>query len=408
MNEEIPKLRTDIEVIPANYQGKSGIIVKDPLGLIKEPIFLHGNILEFMGLINGKREKRDIQLAIIRLKGGILIGMEEVERILKDLDTMFLLDSERYRQAREEIIKGYSLLQVRCAALAGHSYPEDRAELERYLHTFLSQEKPSAQELKNKNIYALVAPHIELQSGSAVYSAAYGAVRHLAPKRIILMGTGHNIAEGFVSVTEKIFETPLGTVNTNRDLIRKLKKKGKGVISAHDMAHRSEHSLEIQLLFLQYLFGSEFALVPLLFGSFQNVLHQASRPSEIPGMMNFLEGLKQYLSENMKDTLIAAGVDLSHIGPKFGHHQAALTMRPEAKRHDQAVIEAVCRGDVKSLWEVVSGSNDRFNVCGFSTLACLLEILPDCAGTLLGYDTYNEEQTNSAVSFAAVVMTAKK
>jgi AmmeMemoRadiSam system protein B len=440
MNDKAPKLRTDIEVIPANYQGQSGIIVKDPLGLIGEPVFLYGEVLNFMSLIDGKRENRDIQYEIIRGKGGMLIGMDEVNRLLNELDEMFILDSQRYRQAKEKTIKEYSLLKVRKPVLAGQSYPANKEELKKFLDDFFDIERsataahkptntgvifvnkasqknkifthnskgyPAQRELENKNIYALISPHIEMVSGRKVYASAFRAIEHLKPKKIILVGTGHAMREAFVSITEKDFETPLGVVKTDRDLVKELREKGKEIAVPYDMAHRSEHSLEIQLVFLQHFFGNEFTIVPLLFGSFESEFDRVTRPEEIPGMTGFLETLKKYFSENSEETLIIAGVDLSHIGPKFGHDLSAPALLPGAKKHDQQVIEAVCKNDVKKLWETVAGVKDRFNVCGFSTLACLLEILPGSQGVPLGYDIYNEEQTNSAVTFTAVAMTGK-
>lgn len=405
MAEQAPRLRTDIEVFPATYEGKRGILVRDTLGLIREPIFLHGDILEFMRLIDGKRERRDIQMEISRGKGGLLVDLEEVDRVLTELDGIFLLDSDHFQQARQALYRQYARLKVRTSALAGRSYPENRDELEAFLQSFFQDGEPVQPELEGKTIQALVAPHIELKAGKKVYGKAYQAVRYLSPKRVILMGTGHALGEGLVSVTEKDFETPLGRVHTDRDFVRELKKKAGTVMAPHDLVHRSEHSLELQLIFLQYLWGSEFTLLPILFGSFQGELKRYKRPLEITGLKDFLETLKRYVLENIRDTLIVAGVDLCHVGPKFGHDQSAAALLAEVRRHDKNIIEAVRDGDVEKLWEITARVEDRYNVCGFSTLACLLEICPHSHGILLGYDIYEEAQTNSAVTFTAMALT---
>ena len=73
-----------------------------------------------------------------------------------------------------------------------------------------------------------------------------------------------------------------------------------------------------------------------------------------------------------------------------------------AREHDQALLEALCRNDVGAFWAESRRVEDRFHVCGFSALACLLEILPPCHGTILHYDIWHEEATRSAVSFAAL------
>ena len=77
----------------------------------------------------------------------------------------------------------------------------------------------------------------------------------------------------------------------------------------------------------------------------------------------------------------------------------------EAKNHDTRLIESLCRADIESYWAEVKKVNNRYNVCGFSTLAVLLELIPDAEGELLGYDFWQEEATRSAVSFAAIAFT---
>jgi len=137
------------------------------------------------------------------------------------------------------------------------------------------------------------------------------------------------------------------------------------------------------------------------------VLEQVSRPSEIPGMDNFLEALKLSAAEHARDTLFVAGVDFSHIGPKFGHDEQALSLLLETKNHDKLLIDAVCKADVERFWAGLREIKDRYNVCGFSTIACLLEILSDARGHLLDYDVWQEESTQSAVSFAAIAFEAE-
>lgn len=405
--EFIPRLRKDIELLPTSYQGTRAVLVRDSLGLIKKPIVLQGETMEFLSLIDGEKNIRDFQLELIRRKGGVFVSSEEVEKVLLELDSAFLLDSERYRKERERIIAEYSLLEVRTAFNAGRSYPDDPEELRSYLDSFFYKETEDSPPIRDREIVALISPHIDLEAGKKVYAKAYQAIKNSAPRRIILLGTGHSLHESFLSLTEKDFETPLGRVKTDKDCVRKLKEAGDKVISPSDIAHRSEHSLEFQLIFLQSLFGSDFSLVPVLCGSFHKVLEQFSRPLEIQGMDNFLRALRLYVEENISDTLLVAGVDFSHIGPKFGHSQQALSMLIETKDHDKLLIDAICKGNVEDFWAESRRTRGRYNVCGFSAIACLLEIIVGARGHLLDYDFLQEEPTQSAVSFAAIAIERK-
>jgi AmmeMemoRadiSam system protein B len=107
------------------------------------------------------------------------------------------------------------------------------------------------------------------------------------------------------------------------------------------------------------------------------------------------------------ETLIVAGVDFSHIGPKFGHDMPATHLEGQSERHDQKLLEAVSKGEADEFWEESIRVKDQFNVCGFSAMACLMEILPPSKGKILNYQCWHEEATRSAVSFASVVFLEK-
>ena len=103
--------------------------------------------------------------------------------------------------------------------------------------------------------------------------------------------------------------------------------------------------------------------------------------------------------------LIVAGVDFSHIGLKFGHNAPADYLERQTEIHDKNLLQHLCRFEIDNFWEESIAVEDRFNVCGFPAMACLLEVLPKGQGQLLGYRLRHEPATQSAVSFAAVVFT---
>ncbi len=398
----IPKLRRDIDFIPTRYENENVLLVKDSLGLIKDPVILRGVALQVISLIDGKKDIQDIQLELMRLRGGVFVSKSDVEILLSRLDEAFLIDSTRYRKKRERITEEYTRLEVRDAFLAGKSYPQEPKRLRAYLDGILGSGEDPAENAEREEVIALVAPHIDLEVGKKIYAKAYNPLRTSSPKKILLIGTGHSIQESFFSLTEKDFATPLGQVRTDREWIKLLKEAGSGVVSPHDFDHRSEHSLEFQLLFIQHLLGLEFSLLPILCGSFHGVPADVSRPSEIPEMADFVSVLKQYTDEESSETLIVTGVDFSHIGPKFGHRQTASSLLWEAKEHDRLLLEAICRGDLETFWSEVQKMGNRYNVCGFSALSVLMELLSSKKAHLLGYDFWMEEETQSAVSFAAL------
>lgn len=399
---QMPKLRADMEIFSTRYQGQRALVVKDALGLIKNPVVLQGQILDFVSLIDGNRSLRDIQLELIRRQNGVFLGVDYVQSLLSELDALFLLDSDHYRETKNKLFIEYSRQPVRRAMLAGQAYPGSREALEKYLNSFFPMTTEGRTDGNGTKVSALIAPHIDLRIGKNLYGSAYSAVKEAFPETVVLLGTGHSLHSSYFSLTEKDFETPLGLVTTEKALVRRLKEATEKVVAPHDFDHRNEHSIEFQLIFLQYLFGSKFSVVPVLCGSMDNDLNNFSRASEIPGVNGFLSVLAEIVEEKGVDGLVVAGVDFSHIGPKFGHSFRASSLISEAKEYDMRLIDAICKGNPSDFWAEAKRVGNRYNVCGLSSIACLLEVLPEPVGQRLGYDFWEEEETQSAVSFAAV------
>ena len=404
MRDPVPRLRQDLEVIPTSYQGEKAFVVRDYLGLIRDPVILQGDALDIVSLIDGARTIRDIQLELVRRKNGVLVEAEAVARLVRQLDSAFLLESGRYLSEKERTLADYLKLETRAAAHAGVSYPAAAEELGAYLDSILGSAGDGESGGNPDRLCGLIVPHIDLEAGKRVYAAAYRAIRSARPGRIWLIGTGHSLDNAYFGLTEKDFETPLGLTKTDRTAVRTLKKAGGKAVSPYDISHCREHSLEFQLIFLQRLFGSSFTIVPILCGSFGRDLARVSGPSEIPDVARFLDALRALWEAGPADALFIAAVDFSHIGPKFGHRERASSLLLEARNHDQALIGALAAADSRAFWEEGRKTGDRYNVCGFSTLASLLDVLPGVKGRLLDYEFWREEATQSAVSYAAIAL----
>jgi hypothetical protein len=367
-------------------------------------VILQGDALQIVGLIDGTRTVRDIQLELVRLKNGVLVEAAAIAQLIRQLDSVFLLQSGRYFSERERKLADYRNLSIRAASHAGVSYPAAPEALRAYLDSILGNTGKQAPDETWDGLCGLVVPHIDLEVGKKVYAAAYRAIRSAKPGRIWLIGTGHSLDDAYFGLTEKDFETPLGLVKTDRSAIRSLKKAGGKAVSPYDIAHSREHSLEFQLVFLQHLFGSSFTIVPILCGSFGRDLDRVTGPSKIPDVAQFLAAFRSLWEEDPAGEFLIAAVDFSHIGPKFGHRQRASSLLLDAKKHDQALIASLTAADSRAFWEESRKTGDMYNVCGFSTLASLLDILPGMKGRLLDYEFWRDEATQSAVSYAAIVL----
>jgi len=404
VNETVPEMRKDLDFVPIQYQGRQMVLIRDHLGLVPDGRAIEFPLYEFMTLLDGKRDIRDLQMALMRSRGGMLVDTDEVKRLLAHLDESFLLDSETFRKARDQMVKDFASRNVRPCSHCGRSYPGDRFELEKRLEEIVGSHEPVAP--PDGKIVALVSPHIDLSVGLKAYSCSYQLLRYVSPSRVLLLGVGHQMAGDLFSITDKDFETPLGVVGSDRECVKMLCDAGSGIIAGNDFAHRSEHSIEFQILFLQHMLpASSFKIVPILSGFIKACIPAYTREAYLKKAGPLLKVLNEIISQEQETTLIVAGVDFSHVGPKFGHDSPARYLSAQSEAHDKNLLDHLVGLDADRFWEESIRVEDRFNVCGFSALACFLEILPQSRGKVLHYETWYEEPTKSAVSFASAVFT---
>jgi hypothetical protein len=146
-------------------------------------------LYQLMILLDGSRTLRDLQTLLMRLQGGLLVGSDEIERLVDQLDASFLLVSDRFIRAREKIVEQFTRLEVRPCSFCGHGYPSDPDELRRRLDEILSHNPPAPEPGK---IVALVSPHIDLSVGAKAYGNTYQFLRYASPSTVVILGIGHH------------------------------------------------------------------------------------------------------------------------------------------------------------------------------------------------------------------------
>ncbi|MBI2567070.1 MAG: AmmeMemoRadiSam system protein B [Candidatus Schekmanbacteria bacterium] len=395
----LPGVRRDMQFVATVYEGKQVVVAQDPIGLGTEPIVLTPEGAALLGLVDRCQTMGDLQDQVTLLFGARSPAIDELEALVTELDRQLLLDSDRYREARRSFVESFEVAPLRQASCAGSAYPATPGELEARLAGIVASNGNEAAEACP---LAVVAPHIDIRVGEAGYAAAYGALRGARPELVVILGVGHAMGSESFCATEKDFETPLGMVRTDTARVRRLRDAGAIAFARSDFPHRREHSIEFQLVFLQHVLANpRFCIVPVLCGSFHRELTKVTRASEISGVREVLREIRSWVTAAPGEVLLIAGVDLSHVGPKFGHEKDAQALVRESEAHDRALLEALLSGRVEAFWGEAKRVEDYYNVCGFSALACLAEILPPVRGRLLHYGVWHEPPTRSAVSFAA-------
>lgn len=156
------------------------------------------------------------------------------------------------------------MTHIRNAAVAGAFYPGNPRDLDTLVRQFLAEAETKAP--GGPVPKAIVAPHAGYVYSGAVAAAAYARLKPAAEtvRRVVLLGPCHRVAVSGLAVSSAdAFETPLGTVPLDKEAIESILALPQ--VSVFDATHRDEHSLEVQLPFLQEIF-SDFSLVPLVVG----------------------------------------------------------------------------------------------------------------------------------------------
>lgn len=222
---------------------------------------------------------------------------------------------------------------VRQPAVAGMFYPADRNELAAVVQTYLQNAQPPAGPVPK----AIIAPHAGYIYSGPVAATAYAALRRVAStiRRVVLLGPSHRVPfHGLAVSTADAFMTPLGSILLDRPAIEALLTLPQ--VKALDEAHRLEHSLEVQLPFLQQSLES-FTLIPIVVGE--------AAPREVAEVLDRVWG--------GDETLIVISSDLSH-------YQDYAT----AQRLDRATSDAIERLD--------SGAIRHEQACGRNPVNGLL------------------------------------
>ena len=157
-------------------------------------------------------------------------------------------------------------------------------------------------------------------------------------------------------------------------------------------------------MFLKYLYPDrEVAFVPILCGSFQDIISRRQSPLASPPVSGFLDALKKVLGESGRQVCFVGGVDLSHVGGRFGDAGALSDATIQSTElHDRELLQAVEKVDPEGFFEVICRECDRTRVCGASAIYTLLQAMDAGRGELLKYDQAIEQEAQSLVSFAGM------
>jgi MEMO1 family protein len=402
-----PKLRP-IEAFPVDLGGREAICLRDPTQLTAEVVFVPREALFILAHLDGKHSILDIQEAYTRQYGQLLYS-DAIKGLIAKLDESLLLDNERFETHRQQLIEAFRRSSVRRAAYAGTAYEADPTALEAQLAGYFADSTgpgTTGTHTIDGAVQGILAPHIDPRRGGPCFAWAYEAIRGVTANVFVIFGTAHQPTSVPFPLTLKDYETPLGIVETDKAFVRALAQRYPTDLLSDEIAHRSEHSIEFQVLFLQYVLGParKFRVVPILVGSFHECVTRQVDPAEMVHIADFIHAIREVARACAEPVCYIVGGDLAHVGMKFGD-QGRLTsaLLEQVAREDDELLAAAARMDAEGFFRVIAEHQDRRRICGFPPTYMLLSTMPATAGTVLKYDQAVEPATQSVVSYASVV-----
>ena len=261
--------------------------------------------------------------------------------------------------------------KVREPFFAGQFYPYDKNTLLEQLKKLFLDAK-----INVKQAVSGVAPHAGYVYSGPTAAYLYKSLQDMKPETVVIIGPDHTGQGAGVDVCAKgTWKTPLGTVDVDEELAGKIK----GTVSNLEIP---EHSVEVQLPFLQYAFSEHtFKIVPI------HVLDQN---------VETMKALGKSLAETLdaKKHLVIASTDFSHYVPQ-----------KQAYENDFRAIAAIKELDVEKLYSIIKEFN--ISMCGYGPVAAAMTYAKSAgakSGELLKYATSGDVtgDVNAVVGYGAL------
>lgn len=408
-DREYPKIRS-VEAFPHHEGVQQGICLRDPRGIAPNILVLPPPVFFVVTLFDGQHSILDIQEAFTR-QYQQLITRKQIEEIISRLDQELFMDTETFQQAWMALREEFRASPCREPAHAGAVYPPEPEPLRALLQGFLdaagkdTSRPADPAENAGQRLSVLIAPHIDFHRGGIGFAHAYRELMRSAPADLYLIfGTAHQSQRSLFILTGKDYNTPLGRMETDGDFVARFSREAPVDVFEEELLHRNEHSAEFQAVWLRYMLdgGWRGKIVPILCGSFHRYVVEKISPRQDPVLAECLDLLRRLVNEYPGKVTLIAGVDLSHVGKRFGHERgipAAELARVE--REDREVLEAIESGEAERFFACVAGMQDRNNVCGLSPIYMVLDVARPGPGRLLHYGRAVERETESVVTFAS-------
>ena len=409
---ERPKLRP-LTARRIEQQGQSFVMLQDPTGVVPQPVLIpldgYSHVVRHF---NGQSTLIEIQARVLR-ETGQFVAMKDLQDLVRRFDETMIIEGPAFAMFHQQ----YRESGRRPPALAGRSYAATlralRAQLDQFFVGGHGAGEPAVDGVpRGAGFRGILSPHIDFQRGGPVYTWSYRElVERSHADTFVILGVAHQYCRRRFVLTRKDFETPLGVAATDRSYVDRIASLAGRDLFDDELSHRTEHSIEFQVVFLQHLFGGRrsFTIVPILVGSFHDLMERGIDPIEDSEVRRFIEALRVAEAASGKSVAYIGGIDLCHVGPEFGDPSPVDSiLQEQVRQFDGAMLDRAAAGDPRGWFRTAGAVGNRWRVCGLAATYTFLHAIGPARGRLLRYNQALDDRRTCCVSFASMAFQASE
>jgi hypothetical protein len=398
----LPSDRPVLRPCDARRQKRRGglqVVLHDNLGIASSEVGLSQLAYQIACCFDGEHTLAELHV-LLAPRLGAALPLEKLIELAETLDEAGFLRSPRFEALKQQAVADFHAAPVRAPICAGGSYPSDPAQLRRFLDAFFTHpDGPGGPGVAGagKPLRALVAPHIDLHRGGPSYAHAYRALREgEGADLFVVFGTAHVTPPHLFTLTRKDYDTPLGAVKTDQEVIDVLVAAlGERELFDDELVHQHEHSVEFQMVWLKHLYPDRaITAVPVLCSGIDHL----ERPQE--AVAGFLKALAA--ATQGRKVCFIAGADLAHVGVLYGDGKGPTKAELAAfARDDRETVGFFCRDDAAGFALDARRNGAARKLCGTAPMFAA-RLAAGGAGELLHYRQWSDG--TDSVSFCAVAV----
>jgi hypothetical protein len=398
-------------MVPSPMPDRPGLFIRDPYRYSEAVLIIPPPLIECLRCFDGHQTDLDLRALLVRITGDLQVAELE-QHLTETFSSAGFLEDETFAQMKAGRQREFADAPKREPAHAGGAYPLEIAALRETMARYMDGAAPSSEPFPSRGrqgaLCGIAAPHVSPEGGWQSYRAAYQMLGpELKDRTFVILATSHYGAPEHFGLTRKPFVTPLGETATDTGLVDRLAVLGGPAVLMEDYCHSFEHTVELQVVFLQHIYGPDIRILPILCGQYAHSLYRGGAPEADEGVRRFLESLGEMAVREGDGLFWILGIDMAHMGARYQDDFPAFAdqgVMAEVAERDRQRIARVVESDGDGFWNLVRENHDDLKWCGSAPLYTFLKTLPGTRGELLRYEQWNIDP-RSVVSFAGMAFT---